>query len=100
MAAMANPAGESSGEVLRLDFNRRLMVQFRGSVVTSDAGVLAHRELDDAHGLATMAGKMLPDAHTAGTVMRLALPMGTKVWPRRFRADPNVVSQQQGDQLC
>jgi sporulation protein YlmC with PRC-barrel domain len=32
------------------------------------------------------------------TVMRLlglALPMGTKVWPRRFRADPNVVSQQQ-----
>jgi hypothetical protein len=34
---MANPAGESDGEVLRLDFDRRLMVQFRGSVVTSDA---------------------------------------------------------------
>ena len=25
----------------------------------------------------------------------LALPVGTKVWPRRFRADHNVVSQQQ-----
>jgi hypothetical protein len=29
-AAMANPAGESIGEVLRLDFDRRLMLQFRG----------------------------------------------------------------------
>jgi hypothetical protein len=30
---MANPAGESNAEVLRLDFDRRLMLQFRGSVV-------------------------------------------------------------------
>jgi hypothetical protein len=42
--------------VLRLDFNRRLMVQFCGSVVTSNAGLLAHRDLDDALGLTTMAG--------------------------------------------
>jgi hypothetical protein len=28
---MANPAGESTGEILRLDFDRRLMLQFRGS---------------------------------------------------------------------
>jgi hypothetical protein len=33
---MANPAGESNAEVLRLDFDRRLMLQFRGSVVTSE----------------------------------------------------------------
>jgi hypothetical protein len=38
-AAMANPAGESNDGVLKLDFDRRLTVQFRGSVVTSDAGV-------------------------------------------------------------
>jgi hypothetical protein len=61
---VTNPTGEAENGVLRLDFDRRVMVQFRGSVVTSDAGLLAYRELDDALGLTPAAGELLADART------------------------------------
>lgn len=61
---MSNPAGETQNEAPRVDFDRRVAMQFRGSVVTSDPGLLAYRELDDALGLSTAAGEALADART------------------------------------
>src|ERR1700733_527361 len=57
-----NPTGEAQNAVLHVDFDRRVMIQFRGSVVTSDAGLLAYRELDDVLGLSDLAGERPADA--------------------------------------
>jgi hypothetical protein len=61
---MADPAGETKAAALRLDFDHRLRLRFHGSVITSEGGLLAYRELDDVLALTASGGERLAEART------------------------------------
>lgn len=63
---MIQPAGEAKSHALQLDFDRRLNIEFHGSSVTSDSGLLCCRELDDAFDLMAIADRHLVDSRTGG----------------------------------
>ena len=60
--------GESKNGSLRVSFDRKLKLEFQGVEVTSDAGLLAYRELDEALGLSKLAETRLRDTRTGKNV--------------------------------
>ena len=53
--------GEAIKDALRLDSDHKLKLEFHGTKVTSDGGLLAYRELDDAFGLTSTVDSELHD---------------------------------------
>ena len=61
---MDHPEGASETDDVRLGFDRRVRLEFHGSKISSDGGLLLFRELDEVLGLHDIAGGLLRDTRT------------------------------------
>ena len=65
--------GDAKSGPFRLSFNPQLRVEFQGATVTSDAGLLLPRELDERLGLSALIERHLTDPRT-GRNLQFSLP--------------------------
>jgi len=56
--------GESRKRALRVGFDKSVKLEFHGAKISSDAGLLLHRELDEVLGLTEQAEEVLGDMRT------------------------------------
>ena len=66
--------GESNNS-LKVQFDRRVRLEFHGATITSDAGLLAARELDEALGLTKLSSAHLKDGRTGRNVQHQFVPL-------------------------
>jgi len=67
--------GEKAREVLKLQFDKRLRLEFHGARITSDAGLLACRELDGALGLTEVAPAYLRETRGGRSMQHKLVPL-------------------------
>ena len=67
--------GDSEKAPLRLQFNLKVRLEFHGSTITSDAGLLAFREFDDALGLTEIAEDYLQESRTGRNILHHLVPL-------------------------
>src|SRR5436305_57888 len=65
---MADATGEAN-KALRVAFDRRVKLEFHGARITSDAGLFAYRELDDALGLTVTAASVLAEGRRGRNIV-------------------------------
>jgi len=56
--------GESQKRALRIGFDKSVKLEFHGAKISSDAGLMLHRELDEVLGLTEQAETILDDMRT------------------------------------
>ena len=67
--------GDAKNDDWRVSFDSRLKLKFLGSKVTTDAGILAYRELDETLGLTEMADDLLGDSRLGSNKQHRLLPL-------------------------
>ena len=67
--------GDAKSDDLRVGFDSRLKLRFCGSKVTSDAGLLAYRELDEALGLTEIGADLVTDSRLGSNKQHLLVPL-------------------------
>nr|MCH9724354.1 transposase [Planctomycetota bacterium]MCH9778217.1 transposase [Planctomycetota bacterium] len=67
--------GDCQNEDLRVDFDRRLKLKFCGSQITTDAGLLAYRELDATLGLTERGADALTDSRQGRNKQHQLVPL-------------------------
>ena len=67
--------GDGDMAPLRLQFNPKIRLEFRGATITSDAGLLAFRELDYALGLTPIASDYLQESRTGRNIRHHLVPL-------------------------
>ena len=60
--------GDGDKTPLRLQFNPKVRLEFHGATITSDAGLLPIRELDDALGLTHIAADYLQESRSGRNI--------------------------------
>ena len=84
---MADAAGETK-EPLRVAFDRRLKLEFPGTRITSDAGLLAYRELDDVLGLTATAASVLAEGRRGKNIRHRLLGLLRHLASKKDRLKP------------
>lgn len=67
--------GERQNSALGVKFDRELRLEFHGSKITSDVGLLVYRELDETLGLTEMSAEFLYDLRTGKNTQHAMLAM-------------------------